>query len=324
MEQKTNAALWGFKDKESGKWGFKNSNGDVVVSPRWWLVYHRFDEGMCAVVNDDKEIGFVDETGKVVIPCQYVSHSYFSEGLVKVQQVETFKIGYINRKGETVIPFIYRRGGDFKNGIATVCNEDGMWGCINQKGEIVIPFTFYSQLHFYDGMACVVGTNDLWGFADEKGNLAVPYQWKSVALFFYGLAGVEDSNELWGFIDKKGNLVIPCQWAVAEGFDGYGETANVRDAQGNWYKIDRKGHVLYQLDCYPEKKNYTAITLRVGDEDLTLKVEEEDVVYYQKAAHLVTKKFDEYVNSMGTRKSAHTISLITMLDLVFKQIRYKK
>ena len=122
-----------------------------------------------------------------------------------------------------------------------------------------------------------------------------------------------------GGIDKKGNLVIPCQWTVVEGFYGYGDTANVRDAQGNWYKIDRKGHVLYQLDCYPEKKNHTSITLRVGDEDLTLTVEEEDVVYYQEAAHLVTKKFDEYVNSMGTRKSAHTISLITNI-----QIRYKK
>ena len=81
MEQNANVLLHAFKDKESGKWGFKDDNDEVVVPPQWRLIYHKFDEGMCAVVDDDKKVGFVNETGKLVIPCQYESHSYFSEGL---------------------------------------------------------------------------------------------------------------------------------------------------------------------------------------------------------------------------------------------------
>ena len=105
MDQKVKSPLRAFKDKESGKWGFKNNDDEVVVAPQWWLICHRFDDGRCAVVNNDKKIGFVDETGQLVIPCKYVSHSYFSEGLCKVEEDEIYKIGYINTKGETIIPF---------------------------------------------------------------------------------------------------------------------------------------------------------------------------------------------------------------------------
>ena len=53
MEQNANVLLHAFKDKESGKWGFKDDNDEVVVPPQWRLIYHKFDEGMCAVVDDD-------------------------------------------------------------------------------------------------------------------------------------------------------------------------------------------------------------------------------------------------------------------------------
>lgn len=149
MEKNVNVPLHAFKDSESGKWGFKNDNDEIVVSPRWRLIYHKFDEGMCAVGDDDKNVGFVDETGKLAIPCQYVFHSYFCEGLVKVQEAETYKIGYINKKGETIIPFLYRKGGDFENGIAMVSSDNGLWGAINQKNMVVYPFK-YGWEELYD------------------------------------------------------------------------------------------------------------------------------------------------------------------------------
>lgn len=125
MKQRTKAPLHAFKDEQSGKWGFKNDAGEIVVSPRWRSIYYEFSEGLCPVSDDDKKFGFVNEVGELVIPCQYVSHSYFSEGLVKVQEAETYKIGYINKKGETVIPFLYRKGGDFENGLTMVSSDNG-------------------------------------------------------------------------------------------------------------------------------------------------------------------------------------------------------
>ena len=149
MEQNVKAPLVAFKDSKSGKWGFKNNDDEVVVPPTWWLAYHQFSEGMCPVVNDEKKVGFVDETGQLVIPCKYVSALDFRDGLAKVQEAETFKIGYINHKGETVIPFVYRKGGDFENGLAMVSSDNGMWGAINKTNMVVFPFK-YGWEELYD------------------------------------------------------------------------------------------------------------------------------------------------------------------------------
>ena len=142
MERKATAPISAFKDNKSGKWGFKNTEDEVIVPPTWRHAYYKFDEGMCAVANDDKKIGFVDESGRLVIPCQYVSHSFFCEGLVKVQDAETFKVGYINKKGETVIPFVYRKGGDFVKGLAIISDDSGNWGAINHENEVVYPIKY--------------------------------------------------------------------------------------------------------------------------------------------------------------------------------------
>lgn len=142
MEKKKVSPLHAFKDTQSGKWGFKNEEGDIVVSPKWWLAYHEFSEGMCPVVNDDKKVGFVNETGELVIPCKYACSLDFREGLCRVQDAETLMNGYINKIGETVIPFIYRKAGDFKNGLAIVRDNSGYYGAINQKNEVVYPFKY--------------------------------------------------------------------------------------------------------------------------------------------------------------------------------------
>lgn len=229
MEQKEKSPLRAFKDKESGKWGFKNNDDEVVVSPTWWHAYYKFDEGMCAVANEDKMIGFVDETGQLVIPCQYVSHSFFCEGLVKVQEAETFKIGYINHKGETVIPFVYRKGGDFENGLAMVSSDNGMWGAVSKTNRVVFPFK---------------------------------YGWKELYDILHG-----------------------------------GRELNASDRNN------------------VEKQR---ITLHMYDEDIEFVTDKFRIERRQKAAEVVSRKYEEYTKLSASKgKSAHTIGLLTMLDLAY-------
>ena len=235
MEQKVTSPIKAFKDNESGKWGFKNNDDEVVVNPTWWHVYYKFDEGMCAVANDDKKIGFVDETGQLVIPCQYVSHSFFCEGLVKVQEAETIKIGYINHKGETVIPFVYRKGGDFENGLAMVSSDNGMWGAINKTNMVVFPFK---------------------------------YGWEEL------------------------------------------------------YDILHSGRELNASDRNDVEKQ--RIILHVYDEDIELVTDKSSIERWQKAAEVVSRKYEEYTKlSFCKGKSAHTIGLITMLDFAYNGLRDK-
>jgi len=204
MEQKTKAPLHSFKDKESGKWGFKNSNDEVVVSPRWWLTYHQFSEGMCPVVNDNKKVGFVDENGELVIPCEFAFSFDFREGLCRVQDAETFMNGYINKKGETVIPFLY--GNSLGSGRHTVLlfTENGQQVFKNCRGEIISVEQFKTSFTFQEGLVVVIDETDHYGFADENGHLVFSPQWDYADSFEGGFAFVRDGENRF-YIDNDGN-----------------------------------------------------------------------------------------------------------------------
>lgn len=241
MEQKVKSPIEAFRDNESGMWGFKNNDGKVVVPPTWWLVYHKFDEGMCAVTNDDKKIGFIDETGQLVIPCQYIWHSIFSEGLVKVQDAETHKMGYINKLGDVVIPFAFQKGGDFKDGIADVKDDNGKWGVINRKGETIIPFLYSNFINAWEHKALLFIENGRQVFKNRHGEIITPDLWKTMNTFHEGLVTVVDESDHYGFANEEGQMVFAPQWDYACYFEnGY---AYVRKGEERFY-MDHDGNML--------------------------------------------------------------------------------
>ena len=75
-----------------GEWIDKT--GKVLPTKKYDKVGKFFDSDLkrCAVYQDGK-MGFVDELGNEVIPCQYTGSSYFSEGLVSVALASSVKSG---------------------------------------------------------------------------------------------------------------------------------------------------------------------------------------------------------------------------------------
>ena len=63
-----------------------------------------FSEGLAGVELNGKW-GFIDKTGKQVIPCKYDGVGSFEEGLALVSL--NFKRGYIDKTGKQVIPCTY-------------------------------------------------------------------------------------------------------------------------------------------------------------------------------------------------------------------------
>lgn len=117
------------------------------------------------------------KTGAEVIPCQFDYAGDFSEGLAIVE-INKNK-GFIDKTGKIVIPNIFEEYCalyhdynlcDFSNGLALV--KDSNWSryFINKKGETVVPPDKYRDLRpFHDGLACVNG-----GYIDNKGNEIIP------------------------------------------------------------------------------------------------------------------------------------------------------
>ncbi len=68
------------------------------------------------------------------------------EGLVMANDAQNYKTGYMDVTGKLVIPCQYEFSSDFHNGYAVVRNDDWELGLIDAKGNIVIPFGTYRTL----------------------------------------------------------------------------------------------------------------------------------------------------------------------------------
>ena len=67
---------------------------------------YAFCEGLAVVKKSDK-YGYIDKTGREVIPCQYDYAEQFYEGRAKVLVMKPFDIFYIDKTGREVAPYAY-------------------------------------------------------------------------------------------------------------------------------------------------------------------------------------------------------------------------
>ena len=91
-------------DNSTGKWGFADTLGKMVIVPQWDTA-NDFSEGL-AVVGLNSKYGFIDETGTEKIPIKYDNALPFSEGLSEVEL--DGKIGSIDTTGTIIVPFQYK------------------------------------------------------------------------------------------------------------------------------------------------------------------------------------------------------------------------
>ena len=144
--------------KEGGKWGFKvkstciykHLRDMILVAPKYDYIYS-YNEGLIGVKLNDKW-GFVDKTGREIIPLKYDGVGSFYEGLAEVKL--NGKWGFIDKTGKEVIPFKYDSTGFFSEGLAEV-KLNGKRGFIDKTGKEVIPLKYDDVWPFREGRATV-------------------------------------------------------------------------------------------------------------------------------------------------------------------------
>lgn len=173
---------------EIDTFGLIDSNGKELVTPiaanKMHMLPRFSEEGIAMVETDISNIGYMDTTGKMVVPFGVYeggSLQGFCEGLAAVQNGSE-KWGYIDKNGKAVLPLIYNNAGNFSEGLAAVENNSGKWGYIDKNGKTVIPFKYDGADEFVGGYAWVsVHTSDetsgqgkiLYGIVDKSGNEVV-------------------------------------------------------------------------------------------------------------------------------------------------------
>lgn len=215
------------------KWGYIDQAGKYIIQP----MFDEADDfrGGIARIWDDSQLGYINKVGDNIIPMQkYTWGTAFGDGLALVVNEEGKK-GYIDTSGKYLIPPQFDGGSGFSEGLAGVSNN-GRYGYIDKSGKYAIAPQFDAGEPFSDGLAVVgvymkTDTEEKikYGYIDRSGKFLIRPQFDTATGFTDGVAKVAiDGNEGWGYINKSGKFIVP----------QYFRTEPQADATGRYIPVD--------------------------------------------------------------------------------------
>lgn len=128
------------------------------------------------------------------------------------------KYGFIDKTGKEIIPLKYDSAENFSNSIAYIGNQVNdiiLFGIIDKTGKEITDLKFYgfkpysNDLSVYYLYGC--------GLINNKTGKVCSTSYSIIMPLSEGLAAV-NSHENWGYIDSRGKLVITCKYNSAESF----------------------------------------------------------------------------------------------------------
>jgi hypothetical protein len=198
-----------------------DKQGNLLVPYGKYRYPQGFVNGMCRVEIGEKgtqyHSGFIDRTGKLVIPCIYEDATPFNDDgyayVTKTQkQISDPRYLVIDRKGKETM--LAEFGTLYYN--KRTARMMGKKGIIDQTLKLIRPIQFDGASEFHDGLCAVAKKNEFgefkWGFVDTSGNMVVPFMFSLKPDDFQnGLVKVypPNKNEFdYAYLDRNGDFKI--------------------------------------------------------------------------------------------------------------------
>lgn len=140
----------------NGKYGYIDPAGREVVPPVYDEAFP-FDSGF-ATASLDGRYGFIARsTLAFKARNDFESIGPFTEGLAHAKYKDSARCGYIDSTGTVKIPFEFMMCAAFSEGLAPALRRfDGKWGFIDRNGTEAIPFKYDEVSGFSGGSARAV------------------------------------------------------------------------------------------------------------------------------------------------------------------------
>ncbi len=217
-----------------------------------------FHEGLCLIQDQETNLyGFMDKTGKVVIPCKYESALDFSDGTSVC-----FKDGkyfVIDKEGNTLVKPRKEKISSFSEGLALIYNdEEKPISFIDKSGNEIIPCSTtvkYDPHGFQSGFCVVTLNNKENAFLNKDGEIInTGFKGKMGSFSKEGLAVI---TELEGeyktvIINSKNEVVTKFKFNVfgnttefENGSYAYGDKIEFNDGV---LKVNDEGYLLIEND----------------------------------------------------------------------------
>ncbi|MFM8233627.1 MAG: WG repeat-containing protein [Holophagaceae bacterium] len=166
--------------------------------------------------------------------------------------------GFVDETGKEVIPPKYDEADEFYEGLAKV-KLNGKWGLINQSDRYILDPLYDAIVRSSSAQRFQVEMNGKWGIFDSLGNPITKINFESIWIFCHGLAEFQLGGK-WGYLNTLGEVVIAAKYDMVWGFDrGYssvslGSKHGLIDLQGNELWFDDK--IEANKQCEILRQNY--------------------------------------------------------------------
>lgn len=188
------------------------------------------DKDDLLVIVQNGRYGFIDHTGKIIIPPQYYWADGFSGGFGAV--FICGRLASIDASGD-LFPFRFAEEGELEP-----LSQGEKKGFVGADGTFKIAPTFDDAMPFSEGLAAVRVDHE-WGFIDTSGNMVIQPKFDQGSIFFEGVSVVE-LNSAHLLIDTEGEV-------IASGYEDMdvvianGRVAALKD--GKWSYLDLRDEV---------------------------------------------------------------------------------
>ncbi|MDR1961591.1 MAG: WG repeat-containing protein, partial [Gracilibacteraceae bacterium] len=314
-------------------WNGRSERGIIDKEGRLLVIFDNrevdlvqdFREGLASVRlyrNGVPKWGFIDRSGRVVIPQKYDTVTVFIDGIAKV--TNGGDTGLINRNGEAVLPMVYEAIGDFVDDIAYV-KRDGKYGFVKRNGTLLANPVYEAVSAFADGLACFCQQGK-WGVMDSFGHVVVEPAFDNMKAYADGVAPAKINGQ-WGYVDASGYFVVPPQFddagVFSEGYaavmlDGkyfYIGLVNSSSAMNGEVR-DEDGLVLADalVEVYPRDdiRMYDAIFSTRTDEDGLFKLvlpEGRYKICVSKPSYLQSISYEDIAGGSGSNFAAQIVMI---------------
>ena len=277
----TDGMIW-FNNSRKTKWGLMNSEGKVIVEPKYDEVMP-FADGMAAVnlgatwargFQSGGKWGFINKSGELIIPIRYMLVSSFSEGVAHV--MDDNASSFVDHTGKVILKNTDSAPSDFHEGLSAFTggfdDKNRETKYLDRLGKTIFKIKGSGE-GFHEGMARFTqAANNQSGFINKQGKVVIEARYNRAYDFSDGLAAVSnnwDSSKKdeysWGFIDKTGMLRIKPVYNEVHSFTDEltrvhlgGKFHQLMDAPsywsgGEWWIIDITGKQLRR--CYEREQS---------------------------------------------------------------------
>ncbi|MCD8173394.1 MAG: WG repeat-containing protein [Alistipes sp.] len=186
-------------------WGYFDKKGNIAITAHESV--EPFRNGL-APAGDyaTGKIGYIDKKGEMVITPAYSSASQFSDKGYAAVTIDGDSWGIINRKGQFTANPVYDE--IIPDGDLFLVDLDDLYGWVDHNGKVVIQPQFEMAAGFNGHKLAPVSYDyEKFGFIGSDGRFVIQPQF-DFAMSFVGEVAMVTMGNKFGFVDRDGKLVV--------------------------------------------------------------------------------------------------------------------